>query len=231
MKDPQLIVSLTSWRGRIYSDLVHQNIFRLLRQKTSFSYLVTLVLSTDEFPKREAELPKPLLMMVEKEPLFNIVWVKNNTRALKKLVGAQLAFSELPILTTDDDIAVKESFVEEFMRCHLEHPKDIISAHLWKHATGIEVTGWARLFPPHSLAMLPDSMFMKYLHGLEDDIWNGMRAYLVGTQHRKLGSWPFEAEVEVGSALRDEYLRTNVATMLAEFVKGWKPNASSSKPY
>lgn len=222
MKPLDLVVSITSWRGRIGSEIVRENIFRLLRQKTNFSYIVTLVLSSDEFPRRESELPETLVMMAEKEPMFRIVWVKENTRALKKLTGAQIAYPDLPVLTTDDDIAVKDSFVDDFMRCHLEHPKDIISPVVWTPPHGVEISGWARLYPVDSLAWLPDVCFMRFFRGLEDDVYNGLRATLVGTKHRKLGSWPFDGEVPMPGALRNEYLKTDVAAMLRDFAKGWK---------
>lgn len=222
MKPLDLVVSITSWRGRIGSEIVRENIFRLLRQKTDFSYIVTLVLSSDEFPRREAELPETLVMMAEKEPMFRIVWVKENTRALKKLSGAQMAYPDLPVLTTDDDIAVKDSFVDDFMRCHMEHPKDIISPVVWTPPHGVEITGWARLYPVGSVAQIPDCLFMKFFRGLEDDVYNGLRSVMAGSHHRKLSSWPFEAELNVGTALRDEYLKTNVNNMVFDFVNGWR---------
>lgn len=215
------VVSLTTWRKRIGSPVVRENIYRLLRQKTVYNYRVVLVLSYDEFPKREKEVPKDILAMV-KEPRFDILWCKENTKALKKLSAPMRAFPDLPIITTDDDIAVKDWFVDAFMKAHKDHPKDIITAHLWTHSTGIKMSGWARLFPVNSLARLPDSLFMKYFNGLEDDYWNGLRAYIVGTKYRNLGSWPFDKEVEIGNALRERYSKTDPVEMLRKFAKEWK---------
>lgn len=56
-------VSLTSWRGRIYSEIVQLVLFSLLKQKTKYRYKVVLVLSTDEFPKKEAELPANIVKL------------------------------------------------------------------------------------------------------------------------------------------------------------------------
>lgn len=215
------IVSITSWRGRIYSGTVLANIRKLLTQTTQFRYKVTLVLAEDEFPQKEAELPTALVELTQTDPKFEIVWVKENTRALKKL-GGWSKYPDVPIITTDDDIAVKDSFVEDFMQCHLKYPKDIITAHLWMHPTGIEMSGWGRLFPVNSLAKLPDVCFMRFFRGLEDDVYNGLRATLVGTKHRNLGTWPFESEIPLPGALRNEYRNTNVAAMLCDFAKGWK---------
>ena len=61
----QCIVSLTSWRGRIFSEIVQLVLFSLLKQKTKYRYKVVLVLSTDEFPKKEAELPANIVKLVE----------------------------------------------------------------------------------------------------------------------------------------------------------------------
>lgn len=144
------IVSLTTWKKRIGSAVLPKVLYRLFTQKTRYNYKVVLVLAEEEFPLKEKEVPTVLLAMAKAEPKFEIVWTKCNTRALKKLTGAQQAYPDLPVITTDDDIVVKDSFVEEFMNCHTQHPKDIISAYLWKHSTGIEVTGWARLYPPRS---------------------------------------------------------------------------------
>lgn len=221
------IVSITSWRGRIKSETVVSNIRKLLRQKTTFNYKVTLVLAEDEFPQKEAELTAALVELTQKDPKFEIVWVKENTRALKKL-GGWSKYPDVPIITTDDDIAVKDSFVEDFMQCHLKYPKDIITAHLWMHSTGIEVSGWGRLFPVDSLAKLPDVCFMRFFRGLEDDVYNGLRAALIGVKHRKLGKWPFEREVPMPGALRNEYLNTDVISMLRDFKQGWKQCVESN---
>ena len=215
------IVSITSWRGRIYSDVVISNLRRLLSQNTSFNYKVTLVLSEDEFPRKESELPKKLIELSQTEPKFEIIWQKENTRALKKL-GGWSKYPDVPIITTDDDIAVKDTFVEEFMQCHLKHPNDIVTAVLWTHPIGVEMSGWGRLFPVGSLAWLPDVCFMKFFRGLEDDVYNGLRAYMVGTKHIKLNTWPFDTEVPMAGALRHEYLGTDVTTMLHDFANGWK---------
>lgn len=223
METKPLIVSLTTWKGRIRSDTVQKNISRLLRQKTKADYRVVLVLSTDEFPKKEREVPGKILDIAKSDPRFSIVWQKANTRALKKLTGAQMAFPGHPVLTTDDDIAVKDSFVEDFWRVHREHPREIIGADVWFHPCGFDITGWARLFPADCLAKLPDSLFMKYFRGLEDDVWNGLRACLVGTRHRKLGSWPFVEQVRIGdTALSGKYLETDPVEMLRRFAREWK---------
>ena len=113
-----VIVSLTSWRGRIFSEIVQLVLFSLLKQKTKYRYKVVLVLSTDEFPKKEAELPPNIVKMAELVPNFSLLWTVKNTKALKKLDPTMATYPDLPVITTDDDIIVKAAFVESFMEMH-----------------------------------------------------------------------------------------------------------------
>ena len=195
-----VVVSLTSWRGRIFSEIVQLVLFSLLKQKTKYRYKVVLVLSTDEFPKKEAELPANLVKMAELVPNFSLLWTKKNTKALKKLDPTMAAYPDLPVITTDDDIIVKDDFVESFMEMHNRYPKDIVYAHVWDFPVNpeIKISGWARLFPPHSLYPLDETLFDKCFHGVEDDVWNGIRVWLAGTKVRKLGTWPFVDQIPIG---------------------------------
>lgn len=201
-KEPySVVVSLTSWRGRIYSEIVQLVLFSLLRQKTKYRYKVVLVLSEEEFPRKEAELPENIVKLAERIPAFSLLWTVKNTKALKKLDPTMAAYPDLPVITTDDDIIVKDDFVESFMNAHASHPKDIVYAHVWDFPANpeIKISGWARLFPPHSLYPLDEKLFDKCFRGAEDDVWNGIRVWLAGTKVRKLGAWPFVDQVEIGN--------------------------------
>lgn len=76
------VVGLTSWRGRLYSDIVQLVLFSLLKQKTKYRYKVVLVLSEEEFPGKEKEVPGNILMMARNMPNLSILWTWKNTRAL-----------------------------------------------------------------------------------------------------------------------------------------------------
>ena len=194
-----VVVSLTSWRGRIYSEIVQLVLFSLLKQKTKYRYKVVLVLSEEEFHKKEAELPANIVKMAEKVENFEIRWCKKNSRALKKIYSMDY-YPDLPVITTDDDIIVKDDFVEQFMTMHSLYPKDIVYAHVWDFPANpeIKISGWARLFPPHSLYPLDETLFDKCFHGVEDDVWNGIRAWLAGNKVRKILAWPFVDQVPIG---------------------------------
>lgn len=199
-QDYEVICSLTSWKGRIYSDIVQLVLYSLLNQKTKYRYKVVLVLSEEEFPRKNAEVPKNIISLAERVPHFEILWTFRNTKALKKLTVPMAAYPDLPVITTDDDIIVKDNFVEQFMNAHTSYPKDIIYAHLWDFPANpeIKISGWARLFPPHSLYPLDETLFDKCFHGVEDDVWNGIRVWLAGTTVRKLDKWPFVDQIPIG---------------------------------
>lgn len=226
MSDYSCVVSLTSWRGRIYSEIVQLVLFSLLKQKTKYRYKVVLVLSTDEFPKKEKELPANIVKMAELIPTFSLLWTKKNTKALKKLDPTMAAYPDLPVITTDDDIIVKDDFVEQFMNAHTRYPKEIIYAHLWDFPANaeIKISGWARLFPPHSLYPLDEKLFDKCFHGVEDDVWNGIRVWLAGTKVRKLGTWPFVDQIPIGdTAFFKVYSKIDMTECYKRLLKEIKP--------
>ena len=217
-----VVVSLTSWRGRIYSEIVQLVLFSLLKQKTKYRYKVVLVLSTDEFPKKEDELPANIVKMAELIPTFSLLWTKKNTKALKKLDPTMSAYPDLPVITTDDDIIVKDDFVEQFMNAHTSHPKEIIYAHLWDFPANpeIKISGWGRLFPPHSLYPLDEKLFDTCFKGAEDDVWNGIRVWLAGTKVRKLGAWPFVEQIPIGdTAFNKVYWKIDITECYNRLLK------------
>ena len=69
------IISLTSWKKRINS--VSRIIFNLSRQCPGFH--IVLVLSEAEFPKKEAELPEDLRLLLDAN-VFELLWVYKNYR-------------------------------------------------------------------------------------------------------------------------------------------------------
>ena len=75
----QIVISLTSWSKRI--DNVHKTIQSLL-QWCGYCHIV-LVLSTDEFPRQEKELPQELIKLIEGD-FIELLWVKRNCKAYKK---------------------------------------------------------------------------------------------------------------------------------------------------
>lgn len=179
------IVSLTTWKGRINDENLPKIIVRLLTQKTDVNYKVVLVLSREEFGD-DYVLPSELRTLLSSEK-FEILWTYKNTKALKKLDPAMKKWPDLPIIVTDDDMLLAENAVAVIWREHLKHPNDILATDVctpflrqWPRSA------YFKLFPPHSLAELPDEWFEKYFGGLLDDDWNGIRAIVKGTNQRRI---------------------------------------------
>lgn len=210
MKEYDVIVSLTTWKGRINDSHVYKVIFRLLKQQiTQFKYKVVLVLSREEFGD-DFVLPD-VLQLMQQEPNFEILWTDKNTKALKKLDPTMAKYPELPIITLDDDDLVTKHAVETMMRSHKNYPDAILGTicGTW-HPELVRVAG-VRLFPPHSLADLPYEDFVKYFEGLHDDEWNAIRANAKGTRSLKVVDKLIENSLygNQSVAFRKEYNKFN----------------------
>ena len=183
-----VILSLTTWKGRIYTKEVQQNIFDLLtKQKTKYKYKVVLCLSEEEFPTKEKEIPSWINELNEYSDNFELLWTYTNTKALKKLNPAMKKYPDLPIITTDDDDRVKPNAIETFMNYHKEHPDVILSeCGINEIYENIYTTGEFRLYPPNSLYDLDEKYFIDYFYNANDDLFNAIRAVMKGTKTKMM---------------------------------------------
>lgn len=108
----KIIVTITSWPKRI--KYVEYVIFNMLKCQTMKADKIILNLSTDEFPNKEKDLPENLLLIKKHFDEFEINWVKENTRAFKRLLPTlEKYFNEdCWILTVDDDYFYKKDYIE-----------------------------------------------------------------------------------------------------------------------
>jgi len=173
MEDLDCVVSLTSWKGRIYHPDVPKVIYSIIRQKTQYKFKVVLVLSTDEFPNKEEDLPENIRILSETNNI-EILWFKENIKAFKKYYPTHLKYKNVPIITTDDDIFLYEDFIETFMNLHKNNPNCI----LYEDGFNYRLKGKTfiiscinRLFPPNSLYELDYSYFTKFFNNMEDDAY------------------------------------------------------------
>lgn len=169
------VISLTSWKKRI--DTVYKTIQNLFDICTGFH--ICLTLSTDEFPNREKELPKSLMKLSDK---FEIIWVKENIRCFKKIILAMAKYSNLPIISADDDCIYIKNYAEELYQAYLKNNQCIYSYNTDTNSKPfVFQDGPCALYPPS--CFLND--FCKYLtnevlHTWHDDIYNGILAYKLG---------------------------------------------------
>ncbi len=119
----RLIVSLTSYPARI--QYVPETVASLLRQ-TRPADKILLVLSGDQFPGREADLPE-VLCDGQRDPLVELRWVAGDLKPHKKYYYAFREFPDDLILTVDDDVVYPPEMFENFWATHLEYPDAIVA--------------------------------------------------------------------------------------------------------
>lgn len=92
------IISLTSWKARIKT--VSKTIYSLIQKCPGFH--IVLVLSEEEFPQKEAELPDDLMLLADSD-LIEILWVYNNYKSFKKVLFTMDKYRDVPVISADDD--------------------------------------------------------------------------------------------------------------------------------
>lgn len=108
------IVSMTSWKKRIEN--VSRVVFSIL-QNSVIPYKIICNLAIEEFPNKEKDLPKELLIL-EKNTCFEINWVEKNTKVFKKFIPTLKKFygKDYVLFTIDDD----EIYAKDYIKTGLE---------------------------------------------------------------------------------------------------------------
>lgn len=159
-EDEKAIISFTSWKKRI--NYVYETLRTLINQTVKCH--IVLVLSSDEFPLKEKELPKSLLMMLD---YFEILWVKENTKAFKKVYPTIVKYQNLdvPILPADDDCSYFPNYVEEMLEFFNKEGRDCFVRYTGLKGENIYqkdlpcVGGPCGLYPPCYFKILIDYYF------------------------------------------------------------------------
>lgn len=163
------IISLTSWKARI--NTVSKTLYSLLQQCPGFH--IVLVLSEEEFPQKEKELPENLMLFVEND-LIEILWVYKNYKSFKKVLFTMDKYRDVPVISADDDCIYTCNYAQilydEWTKkhCAITYKKFICNHTEFQH-------GPAVLYPPNSftiadLTLLNDSI----LNTNQDDIFIGL---------------------------------------------------------
>ena len=205
----ELIVSLTSFPKRIKE--IHLCIKTLLNQ-TYKPDAVILWLAVEQFPNKEADLPKKLVKLCKNG--LTIRWC-NDLRSYKKLIPALKEYPEAIIITTDDDVYYKKDWLEGLMRAHEESPQDVCcyraakirfengefmrdpvaSGSCYEYTTYLhQQTGVGGvLYPPHCLLdeVLKEDIFMN-ISKTNDDLWFWLMGVLNNTKVRMVGNNNFK---------------------------------------
>ena len=115
------VISLTSWRARI--NTVGITIFSIIKMCPTFH--IVLVLSEEEFPKKEAELPDDLNLLV-RSGLLELLWIYPNLKSLKKVLPTMRVYSSVPIISADDDCMYICNYAQIMYDKWLQHPDDCV---------------------------------------------------------------------------------------------------------
>lgn len=116
------IISITSHKRRI--NTVAKTIFSLLTYCKDFH--IVLVLSTDEFIKKDDDLPEDLRIIL-KNDLIELLWVKENTKAFKKVLPTMEKYPDIPIITADDGCYYYRNYADDLYNRWLSQKNSIIS--------------------------------------------------------------------------------------------------------
>mgnify|MGYP000703103381 CR=1 FL=1 len=114
------IISLTSWKARI--NYVSKTIFSLLQQCPGFH--IVLVLSEEEFPLKEYELPDTIRLLLTNN-LIELLWVKSNYKSYKKVIFTIDKYRNVPVISADDDCIYTCNYAE-LLYTAWSHNKDCI---------------------------------------------------------------------------------------------------------
>ena len=119
-----LIVSLTSFPARIdHAWIAIESIF----QQDMRPSKVVLVLSDEEFPKRD--LPESIQQQVRRG--LEILWTPRNTRSFKKLLPTRERYPDATIVTVDDDILYESWRLRQLVEAAKAEPHAIIGHRGW----------------------------------------------------------------------------------------------------
>ena len=138
------IISLTSWKARI--NTVGKTLYSLLKMCPGFH--IVLVLSEEEFPKKEEELPEELMLFVDND-LIEILWVYKNYKAFKKVLFTMDKYRDVPVISADDDCIYIINYAQELYDIWLNNKDSFITYRITKQKYDcIETWGFATLHPP-----------------------------------------------------------------------------------
>lgn len=135
-------ISLTSWKARI--NTVSKTLYSLIKMCPGFH--IVLVLSKDEFPLMEKELPDNLMLFVENK-LIELFWIRPNLKSFKKVLFTMDKYPYVPIISVDDDMLYVWNFCEDLYSHWLENKNAIIS-HVKSFNKLPNPCGCAALYPP-----------------------------------------------------------------------------------
>ena len=161
------IISLTSWKARI--NTVGLTLFSLYKKCPGFH--IVLVLSEEEFPKKEAELPDSVMAFVDQD-LIEILWVYKNIKSFKKILPTMEKYKSVPIISADDDCVYRYNYADELYQVWLKNKKTCCSfwSSPYKKTNYYNTSGYATLYPPNYFGEILNKINDDVVKFTEDDL-------------------------------------------------------------
>lgn len=165
------IISLTTWKARI--DTVYNTLYSLLRSCQNFH--IVLVLSTEEFPNMEDELPDSLVGLF---PYIEILWVKENVKSLKKVLYTMTKYKEVPIISADDDLTYITNYAEELYELYLKNKDHIctVNARMPLHTNGTATLYFPKCFGEDPVSIMLKNKYLDTYMYTDDAYYEVLRA-------------------------------------------------------
>ena len=177
------IISLTSWKARIKT--VCKTLFSLIDQCPGFH--IVLVLSEEEFPKKEDELPENLKIFIDND-LIEVLWVYKNWKSFKKVIFTMEKYPDVPVISADDDCIYTCNYAEKLFNSWQKNPKAIVTYRTSRDSICISPWGLATLHPPHFYDLNSSLRIFEYClkqgHS-HDDVFYGFYSAFKGIVIRK----------------------------------------------
>ena len=168
-------ISLTSWKARI--NTVSKTLYSLIKMCPNFH--IVLVLSKDEFPLMEKELPDNLMLFIENK-LIELFWIRPNLKSFKKVLFTMDKYRDVPIISADDDCIYTCNYAQELYDEWIESKKKLglIS---FRKSKQVGCPVGCSLFHSPIIGKFYRSEFKKYKRkNLQDDAFY----FLVYTKHK-----------------------------------------------
>lgn len=138
------IISLTSWKARI--NIVSKTLFSLLKQCPRFH--IVLVLSEEEFPQKEKELPESLMLFI-KNNLIELFWVHKNYKSFKKVLFTIDKYRDVPVISADDDCIYICNYAEDLYNVWLQNKTCCVSTNVYRKYGYTWTNGQCTLYRPY----------------------------------------------------------------------------------
>lgn len=171
-------VALTSWKRRI--NTVGLTIFNLMCV-CGPEFHIVLTLAEEEFPRKELDLPKDLVLM-NKAGMFEILWVRYDTNCFKKCLPVMCRYNGVPVISVDDGQIYTKNIADELMKRYAHNDKVIYAWRTAKYGMIKMPVGCAGiLYPPSFPAQFAYSLLNKsIIKTFHDDAFIGIMSKMTG---------------------------------------------------